>query len=378
MAPRFPGVLRSGPMPSPTSTPRLPSLPTPGRMPVGAPWSQFAHPIFRGPDGVRPPVPPAHPQSTPIVMFATATVPASGSASPNLKALENHTGKPVEIFAVRFHLHGPDVATTLLGIEVSLASGPASIAHSVPIGCLDRSRDLPSVERSFTTGNTDASFVSSSDFEWLPRDPIPLAPGHAMGVKFASLGFTTSDVTVDVTLIGRTAPDLDVSRAVVPYAVAWKGSPVDMRYVADHLGDASYVEDYSSTELDLANSTDSDVRLSLLTGRLVSFSPVDLGYFANDNVNAVIDSLFFARLRASSGGHICRNYTPFRSLYGLGDRATDIDLILHPGEFLVSEVQAQMGGLAALASGDVPQFYSPVVPMVGMIGSRTVNLGAQP
>ncbi len=282
----------------------------------------------------------------PLFLYARSTVSPGASAGPNVAALVNPHGLPMELLAVRFRLLVNNTASnafdsiTGMGVGVKMDIGDVPLVDAaVPVSAFGSVRDADDLAYGnvITTGQGASSIPQT--YTWRLRHPLYVPPGGVVTPVFTHLGQNHFPVIVDMLYICRSLPLNYVPPQQV--RVPWVGSYNSVSF--DNLADQSATQDLSS-ELDIVNPFRQPLELSRMVGLVSAVVAGASGGGASGlNVECAMAHRFkygTLRMRSRSGDEVVGKKTVFNGLFPYGWRAWDIPpgWALAPGEFYKAQL----------------------------------------
>lgn len=315
-----------------------------------------------------------------LVLFGSAVVAPGGASAPNVSALANPHGLPMEIREIKFRLYPQSNQTDSfryvsgMSIGVKFDLGAMAISdQKMPIDGFGNSRDDDEVLLSGTNVFVDPAdetvMVNPFEYTWRLKYPLFVPTGGVLTPVFEHLGQNPFPIVVEVIYLACSLPpDYRPPKTVmVPWVAAFNSNSYDN--VATTPAGREI-----SPELDIANNFDVPLEISRLTGRCTL---VRVGSSATSSINASEEwngeHRFVAgtiRIRGSRGDELARVKTIFDGLWPITWRAWDIPggWIMRPGEFY----KVQLDVAALLASPQAVDI-GRVQYAISAIGYRPIN-----
>lgn len=310
----------------------------------------------------------------PIILTAAATISSSADAAPNLAALTNPYGLPMELLEVRFSAYAVSTDATLgnsisgqdVGVKMDLGK-IAVVNAGTPMSVFSNYRDAfnPS-DMSYAINSSNLGFGVAT-YSWRLKYPLFVPGGTTLNVKFTNNSLLPVDVQVTVTYHCRVMPkSYRPKKLMVPWVSAYNSKAFTV--VPNAAADSD-----TSTELDITNPfIGVPLEVSRLTG---VFSSVQLG---TGTINTLSEALnldqpreyLFVTMRSSQGDELVFNNTPFECLWPGAWRAWD----LPDGTALESGSWLKLQVLRPAITYDLSSLYTArVYYSVGMLGYREIG-----
>lgn len=282
----------------------------------------------------------------PIVLTAAATVSPSADATPNLAALTNPYGLPMELLEVRFSVYISNAndtgynQTTGQAVGVKMDLGKIAVVDTgVPMSGMSNYRDAsdPNSPSAIfpTTTATNTNYVQT--YTWRLKYPLYIPGGTTLNVKFTNNALTPSDLQVTVTYHCRVMPrNFKPRRLMVPWVCKYNAKAFNV--VANEAADSD-----ESSELDLVNPFGVPLEMTRLVGNYTGLTLGSGGSlnYASEVVNPGQPRQFtYVNLRSSQGDELVFTNTPFEALWPSAWRAWDLPdgAVLEAGEWLKASI----------------------------------------
>jgi hypothetical protein len=281
-------------------------------------------------------------ESWPLVLSTEVTIPSQTMQVPPQLALMNPTGEAFKIHEIRFSLKSTQTYLTGGTMACKLDLGRIAITNGfVPVWNFGR---VISYDQDL-----------NCQYSWKLQHPLQIAAGGFLAASFQNLGQLGATITARITYFASTIDQRQASstrRIFLPYVSAYIGKAFPW----------STADSDTSSETDLLNPFDSDLRISRLIGRFNVF-------LSNTQINA---SRFGARLLSvraslSNGDPLIRTLTPFQQAFGEDGRAWEQrNTVLKPHQYF----QIFVDKAATTDTSD----DSLIQPYVSLVGYREVQL----
>lgn len=259
----------------------------------------------------------------PLVLSAETTIQPGADSAPNVTALKNPHGVPMELLAVRFSLYvnQPGVAFGsvtggAVGVKMDLGS-IALVDSAVPLSCFSSFRDSvdPNGQSSVIVSQSDASITSAESFyDWRLKYPLYIPANATVVPTFTHFGQVQYPLTVRVTYFCRTYRQgtPKPSKYMVPWVTSYNSKVFDM---VDNTP-AAFDE---SNEQRLVNNFGVPIEITRLVGRY-TFMQNESSLFVPKLNNELTDRLDISRLielriSTSRGDELARDQTIFDGLF---------------------------------------------------------------
>ena len=314
------------------------------------------------------------------VILTAVTVLQSGAAQPvNQSALINQTGKMLELHEVRFNLYSgaTNMSGATLGVQLALGQIPVTNGF-IPVHLFNRSIALYQSEEPqqyiAPISPAEMGYDSGCDYIWKLDTPLLIPPGAALAPTFQHRGLVPQAITARITLLCRQTNRKVPKSIVVPYVTAWSTPATNMGFLWNNSEPSTYTVDYSSTEQDLVNNTDTDVTVKRLIGRMAQYvsTPGVGGLNYTDEGFSILDAVTYTRLTTSQGHYLCRDFLLFRSLFSRITRELPCAITLPPQGYLIADIEMRNNNVSQSGTGA----FVPAIgfQMISMIGERKVTL----
>lgn len=287
----------------------------------------------------------------PLLLYSQIKVMPGAGSGPNVAALVNPHGLPMELLEVMFTIYPNPEATSpnplrtfsfltgmSVGVKMDLGNIPV-VDADVPVNAFGTSRDDADIAAfggvSIYPDPTDTDIIATPfTYRWRLKFPLFIPPGAVLTPVFTHLGQNQFPVTVQMIYNCRTLP-VGYTPPAEMFA-PWVGSYNSVSF--DNMASEPAGRDFSS-ELDIINPFQQPLSLARLTGRVSAvFNESSTSANEQQNVEDISDHRFRIgklRIRSRSGDEVARSPTVFNGLFPSTWRAWDIPngWTLRPGEF---------------------------------------------
>lgn len=319
----------------------------------------------------------------PLVLSAEVTLRPGADGVPNVAALKNPHGMPMELLAVRFSLYaqqytGNDTGSITggaVGVKMDLGDMPI-VDSAVPLSVFASRRDSsdptgPSKVIILDPTNANQYSLSAEAFyDWRLKYPLYIPANATVVPVFSHFGQMQFPITVRVTYFCRTyrrgAPK--PTTRMVPWVTSYNSKVFDVL-------NSTPADSDESNEMRLVNNFNVPVEVSRIVGRY-TFMALDPQVLQDLVNNEIIDSydlaqLISLRISTSRGDEIARDQTAFDGLFPFNWWAWDLPDGWHmePTEFWKVLLNR-----AAMTSSSVD---GRVQVFVGVVGYREISAGGK-
>lgn len=347
-------------------------------------------PGFSGPDN-EPPTPPdaiweedddVNIFNDPMVLFAETDIQPGASGAPQVPALANPHGLPMEILEIRFRAYpliktADDYITTVgQTLSVKMDLGKASVSDDkVPLSTFGTVADtFEGLNPQYSQANLPAAsnpVVTAAGYAWRLKYPLYVPVGSVLVPKFAS-NVNAFPTRVEVAYVCRSVQQKPAgSKVMVPWVAAYNSKAFTQLTEEPASNDVS-------NQLDIVNPFSVPLELARLGGR-VMFVQNDVGAQSNFILEESLqfrNRLTKLRLRSSRGDDIVRGPAPFDLVFPRNWRGWDVpgSWLLRPGEVYRATLETDAMDFSTAGAAGNNASAGRIQFAIAMMGYRQVSV----